>query len=209
MKSVTRRRSILPVGIIASALCLLPEIAAAHPGHYHPPGEEDEFDALSQGFLHPLGGLDHLVLAVAIGWFAFAWKGGKARIPALFFLMSLVIGSLIGHSFHVGHLLEVGLSLTLMISGSAFLSDKPIRASYVATASAACGFLHGFAHGAEATSDGGFAAYACGFLVSTTVLASTGLALGFGTAKVRDTIAPRFAGLAIVVFGTISLFQAI
>ena len=33
-------------------LAVLPAIAAAHPGHYHPPGEEDEFDQLRADWLH-------------------------------------------------------------------------------------------------------------------------------------------------------------
>lgn len=50
-----------PVGIcrtlFTTGLLLLPSIALAHPGHYHP-GEEDEFDALRANFLHLHGTLE-------------------------------------------------------------------------------------------------------------------------------------------------------
>lgn len=37
--------------------------ALAHPGHYHPPGEEDEFDALRSDWLH-IHGLWEISLAI-------------------------------------------------------------------------------------------------------------------------------------------------
>jgi hypothetical protein len=51
------------------ALFLLPALAMAHPGHYHP-GEEDEFDALRADYLHLHGfweiGLALLALAAVV-----------------------------------------------------------------------------------------------------------------------------------------------
>ena len=52
-----KRRSTSPIlpRLLAAGLGFLPMLAAAHPGlpgHYHPPGEEDEFDALSSGMMH-------------------------------------------------------------------------------------------------------------------------------------------------------------
>ncbi len=55
--------------LIAACLTLIPALAFAHPGHYHP-GEEDEFDAIRSNFLHLHGnleiGLALLALASAI-----------------------------------------------------------------------------------------------------------------------------------------------
>lgn len=52
--------------LAAAALCLLPSIALAHPGHYHPPGETDEFDALRANFLHLHGALEISVACLAL-----------------------------------------------------------------------------------------------------------------------------------------------
>lgn len=50
--------------IVGSALFVLTSMAAsAHPGHYHPPGEEDEFDALRADWLH-LHGWFEITLAL-------------------------------------------------------------------------------------------------------------------------------------------------
>lgn len=40
--------------------------ALAHPGHYHPPGEEDEFDALRANYLHLHGALEITLALVAL-----------------------------------------------------------------------------------------------------------------------------------------------
>ena len=41
---------------LTCSLWLLTKLAAiAHPGHYHPPGEEDEFDAFRADWLHVHG----------------------------------------------------------------------------------------------------------------------------------------------------------
>jgi hypothetical protein len=47
----------------------LPLIASAHPGHYHPPGEEDEFDAfraMRSNWLHLHGNLEITCAFVAL-----------------------------------------------------------------------------------------------------------------------------------------------
>ena len=47
------------------ALCLLPALVMAHPGHYHP-GEEDEFDALRADYLHLHGALEISLALLAL-----------------------------------------------------------------------------------------------------------------------------------------------
>ena len=51
--------------VSAAALALLPTLAAAHPGHYHP-GEDDEFDHLRADWLHLHGWLEISLVAVAL-----------------------------------------------------------------------------------------------------------------------------------------------
>ena len=52
---------------IARLFAFLPAIALAHPGHYHPPGEEDEFDQMRADWLHLHGPLEIGLAAVALG----------------------------------------------------------------------------------------------------------------------------------------------
>ena len=51
--------------LLVFALGLLPAIASAHPGHYHP-DETDEFDSLRATFFHSHGAVDYLLAAVVV-----------------------------------------------------------------------------------------------------------------------------------------------
>lgn len=53
--------------LIARVFAFLPALALAHPGHHHPPGEEDEFDQLRADYLHLHGPLEIVFAAVALG----------------------------------------------------------------------------------------------------------------------------------------------
>jgi hypothetical protein len=74
--------------VSAAALALLPAIAAAHPGHYHLPGEDDEFDQLRADWLHLHGGLEISLAAVALVSIAVMGlhKNRKVRLGAMFAL---------------------------------------------------------------------------------------------------------------------------
>lgn len=52
---------------LARLLAFFPALALAHPGHYHPPGEEDEFDQFRADWLHLHGPLEFALAAVALG----------------------------------------------------------------------------------------------------------------------------------------------
>ena len=56
--------------LVAIALLLAPSVASAHPGHV-------EDSSLMGGFIHPFGGIDHLLAMTAVGLFA-AHLGGRA-----------------------------------------------------------------------------------------------------------------------------------
>ena len=77
---------LLSLPLLALALlALAPETAMAHSGH--------AAGGFSVGFMHPLGGLDHLLAMVAVG--LFAWHlGGRALwlVPAAF-VATMAIGA--------------------------------------------------------------------------------------------------------------------
>ncbi len=191
------------------AAVLFPARAFAHPGHYHP-GEEDEFDSLAAGFMHPLDGLDHMLIALAAGWLAFAWLGGKSRAISLAsFLGALGIGALIGRGLQAANGLEIAISLTLMLAGLAFVLGKSPAAPAFTAALAGAGLIHGFAHGAEAANSVVFPLYAAGFLCGTAILLMAGGGLHLAISKVRQPLIPRAAGLALLGLGSMSLVQSL
>lgn len=108
------------VSRLSGLICLFPLMLQGHPGHYHP-GEEDEFDAMTAGFVHPLTGMDHLLLALAAGWLALTWKKDRAAMPAGAFLIALVGGAFAGRGMTAGVGIEVALAVTVLAAGFAFL----------------------------------------------------------------------------------------
>lgn len=60
--------------LLAVALGFLPLLAAAHPGHYHPPGEDDEFDAVATGLQTLPEWQSILIAAAALGFAAIAFR---------------------------------------------------------------------------------------------------------------------------------------
>ena len=52
--------------LLFGLLAMLPAIAAAHPGHYHPPGEDDEFDQFRADWLHLHGWLEISLAAMLL-----------------------------------------------------------------------------------------------------------------------------------------------
>jgi len=195
--------------LLSVGLCSLPAIAAAHPGHYHPPGEEDEFDAFTNGLLHPLTGADHLLLALAIGWLAFSLGKGKARLPLSSFLVAMAIGSWSGQGIHGGAILEVALSITLLAAGALFLWRKNLQVASFVVAAGLGGFTHGFAHGAEAMPGAGFLTYSIGLITCTAVLAMIGGALQISSSRLPQPLVPRIAGGALMAIGFALLIQAL
>ena len=155
---------------LAAAFMLVPTVALAHPGHATP-------DFL-HGFLHPLGGLDHVLAMVAVGLFA-VQLGGRALwlVPASFVAVMAAAGLAGMAGIEIPHV-EVGIALSVLVLGAviALRVNMP-----VAAAMGLVGFFavfHGHAHGAEMPETASGLAYGVGFVVATASLHGLGIALG-------------------------------
>jgi urease accessory protein len=182
-----------------TALVLSTGAAMAHPGH----GGHDEA-SFAYGFMHPIGGLDHLLAMVAVGLLAYllAERAGGNRplwlVPAAFVGM-MAIGGILG-VYGIGlPLVELGIGLSIVAIGlaAALGSNLP-----VAGAMALVGFFalfHGHAHGTEMPGDSSGLAYGLGFMIATALLHGAGIAAGFAIAKLAGgngaTVARAGGGL--------------
>lgn len=180
-----------------AAFALAPTLAFAHTGV----GETHGF---SHGFMHPIGGLDHVLAMVAVGIFA-ANLGGRAlwAVPATFVAL-MAVGGALGISGVDVPFVEVGIALSVVVLGAAVAlgwKNWPLGA-----AMALVGFFaifHGHAHGAEMPEDASGAAYALGFMLATALLHVVGIGIGIALGKV-GTSAPRFTqavGVLVSVAG--------
>lgn len=178
----------------ATLLMLMGAPAFAHVGH----GETSSFAA---GIAHPLGGLDHVAVMIAVGLWA-ALKGGRALWlwPAAFVGVMLVGGALgmahVALPFVEPAILASVVALGLLV---ALAVDVPVAAGAVIIAAFA--LFHGHAHGAEATETMRGLEYMAGFALATATLHAIGI--GFAQLTARNALRPliRVAGVICMLVG--------
>jgi len=181
----------IPAKRLGLAAILL--MAAAMPAYAHVGiGTTSSFTA---GFMHPLSGLDHMTVMIAVGLWA-ALKGGRAiwAWPAAFVGVMLA-GAALGMAHVPVPFVEPGILASVVALGLlvALAVDLPVSAGVAILGLFA--LFHGHAHGTEVPENAGGLEYMAGFAVATALLHAVGIAaaLGLGT---------RFRGLARVAGAT-------
>ena len=186
--------------IPAKRLCLsaILLLAAAMPAYAHVGiGTASSFTA---GFMHPLSGLDHMTVMVAVGLWA-ALKGGKAVLawPAAFVGVMLVGGAL-GILHMPLPFVEPGILASVVALGLlvALAVDLPVSAGVAIIGLFA--LFHGHAHGTEVPENAGGLEYMAGFAIATLLLHAAGIAAGLGLG-IRVRGLARAAGAACAAIG--------
>ena len=182
--------------LLSTAALLVAGIAPAfaHVGH----GVTSSFAA---GIAHPLSGLDHITVMVAVGLWA-ALKGGKAlwAWPAAFVGVMLVGGALgmmqVDLPFVEPAILASVVALGLLV---ALAVDLPVAVG--AAIIGAFALFHGHAHGSEVGENIGGLEYMAGFAIATAALHGAGI--GFALVAARNSLRPlvRIAGAVCVAIG--------
>jgi urease accessory protein len=170
--------------------------ALAHVGH----GATASFAA---GIAHPLGGLDHVAVMIAVGLWA-AIKGGRALwLWPVTFVGVMMIGGVLGMAHVALPFVEPGIlasvvALSLLV---ALAVDLPVWLGGMIVAVFA--LLHGHAHGSEVAENVGGIQYMAGFALATATLHLTGI--GFAQMMTRAQLRPaiRAAGGLCVFVGLV------
>src|SRR5688572_17148307 len=125
---------------LATILALIPTAAFAHAGH-------GGHDGLLSGFMHPMGGLDHVLAMVAVGVFA-AVLGGRALwlVPASFVAMMLA-GFALGANGIDLPMVELGIALSSIVIGGAAALGRPMPVAAAMALVGTFAVFHGHAHG--------------------------------------------------------------
>jgi len=135
----------------------------------------------SSGFLHPMGGLDHVLAMVGVGMVAFfASKRGYLLLFA--FIAAMLISAILGFLGVKIPFVEEGILVSIAVVFTLIGFAKKISLGAIVAVVAFFGLFHGFAHGAEFQS-GSFAAYMSGFTLSTLFLHLSGIALAYAYTK--------------------------
>ncbi|MTH64953.1 HupE/UreJ family protein [Paracoccus shanxieyensis] len=172
---------------------LFPTAALAHPGH-HSHGAP-----FNEGWMHPLGGADHVLAMVAVGlWAATASdKRGLWALP-LTFVVAMVAGGAMGAAgIHLPGVEPVILASGIILGLAVALALRP-SLGFALPVVALFGIMHGHAHGAEGPAQG-LLAYGAGFVLATSALHLAGIGLGrLGMARVLGGLTAA-AGVALTV----------
>ena len=155
----------------AAAAALVPTVARAHEAG-------DIAGGFFAGFMHPLGGPDHIVAMVAVG----LW-GGQLGRPAIWalpivFPMVMAFGGALGAREVPVPFIEAGISISAIVLGAmvAFAARPALWIAGVIVGFFA--IFHGYAHGAELPEAATPLAYGAGFVIATGMLHLTGVAVG-------------------------------
>lgn len=153
------------------AAAFLPSAALAHPGHVHDEGQ------FLHGVMHPVGGADHLLAMVALGFLA-AQLGGRAvwALP-LTFVGAMLAGGALGAMGVALPAVEPMILASVVILGVLVAMAARLPLAALVPMVALFGAAHGWAHGAEGPATG-LALYAAGFALATLALHLAGI--GFG-----------------------------
>ncbi len=155
--------------ILLSLLATLVSTSAfAHTGH-------GDVSGIVHGFMHPMGGLDHVLAMIAVGVLAVVAGGRALYSLPLAFMAAMLVGNVFGVIGIQLPLVETGIGASIVvIAGLAALGVSLPVVAYGAVV-AFFGLFHGFAHGTEMPMDASGLLYGAGFLVATGLLHFTGI----------------------------------
>jgi len=181
--------------VLLTLLMLTP--ASAHTG-------VSDTTGFAHGFVHPVGGIDHVLAMVAVGLFA-VLLGGHARwlVPASFVAM-MAVGGALGMAGVSIPFVEIGIGLSVVVLGVAVALHLDMR---VAAAMAFVGFFaifHGYTHGAEMPDTASGFDYGLGFVLATALLHVSGIGLGLvikRMSELRGWRAAQVAGVGMALAG--------
>jgi urease accessory protein len=156
---------------------------------------------ITDGFLHPLTGFDHLLAMVSVG----IW-GAELGAPAIWLLpiafpMIMALGAafgVMGMPLPAGELI-IALSVLVLGTLVAFAQRLPIWAALVIVSVFA--IAHGHAHGAELPHAADALAFTVGFVLATGLLHLTGIAIGLLADRPWGVNVVRAAGCAVAAAG--------
>lgn len=189
------RRTLLAIGLTAAS-------AAPAFAHLNP----QEHGSFMAGFSHPLFGLDHILVMVAVGLWA-AQIGGRAlwAVPAAF--VAMMAGGFV--------LAMAGVSLPFVepvilasVVALGLLVAMAVRLDTTACAAIVAVFalFHGYAHGGELGVAGALP-FSVGFVIATGLLHLAGIGLGLGIGRIAGgTALTRILGGATALAGVALAF---
>ena len=197
-----RRQGSTWIAVALALIAFLPHQSSAHTGTGLPGG-------FASGFMHPLGGFDHLLAMVSVGlWGAFLGRPLIYVLPVVFPVM-MVAGAILGMFSVTLSQSELVIAISVLTLGACI--SLAIRAPVWAATLVVAVFAvyHGYAHGKELPSAADPFGYSAGFVLVTGLLHLSGIALGTLNAWPGGVVATRSIGAAIALIGVWFAYRAV
>ena len=161
------------------------------------------------GFVHPLGGFDHLLAMISVGlWGAFLGRPLISALPVVFPIV-MAVGGVLGMANVPLPPVEVGIALSVLVLGAliALAVRAPVWIACLVVAIFA--IFHGYAHGQELPSAADPTGYSVGFVLSTGLLHLAGIGVGLLNGRPGGVVVNRSLGGLIAATGVWFLYQAL
>lgn len=192
--------------LLIGAAVLLPflssGLAFAHEGH-------DRSVGFMSGLLHPISGIDHLLVIVLVGfWSAFVLR--KIWLGPCIFMLGMCLGVFFGLSPLPLGFFEFGIAGSAIGMGLLLLSRNQSSPKLILLLISAFGVFHGFAH-ADLFSNSSFgialvAQDMAGLILATGVLHLSGALLAKAL-KEKTALIAKVAGFSSVIYGWVLIGQ--
>lgn len=154
---------------ILSMLATLPAYAHTGIGAVH---------GLLDGIIHPLIGIDHLLVMLAVGLWA-TMRGGKSLwLLPLAFVTAMGVGaglSMLGITINAA---ETWVAASVIAAGVLVWRNTRMSSVLAVALVSVFALAHGYVHALELTDGANALAYSAGFLLTTAALHGLGLAVG-------------------------------
>jgi urease accessory protein len=159
------------VHVLVLVLALAPTAASAHGGLH----ESQDF---LHGFMHPIGGIDHVLAMVAVGLAAALMSGRAIWAVPLSFIAGMAAAGAIGMAGIALPDAEVGIALSVIVFG--ILVALPVRPTPALTATAVGLFAvcHGYVHGVEMPAESSGLSFGLGLVAAAALLHLLGIGVG-------------------------------
>jgi urease accessory protein len=156
---------------------------------------------ITDGFLHPLTGLDHLLAMVSVG----IW-GAELGAPAIWLLpivfpLIMALGAALGVAGMPLPAGELIVAVSVVVLGALVASAQRLALWAALAIVGVFAVAHGHAHGAELPHAADALAFTVGFVLATGMLHLAGIVIGLLAGGPRGAAVIRVSGCAIAIAG--------
>jgi urease accessory protein len=163
---------------------------------------------LISGLAHPLTGPDHILAALSAGIWTAVIGGSHARSVAAAFLGMLGVGAIAGFAGISLAMVEPAIALSVIAMGALIALRVSVPRVVAPVVAGGFAMFHGYAHVAGWPVTASAVWYLLGLLIATSLLLSTGAALGRWLAKFESRVPVGLAGGFVALIGSMLLASA-